>query len=168
VQPTGLRSAPVGSGNWFLCYLIPAFAILIALLLLANPIRFGQHIVGLIVACFAALVSIAGLLLLIVGNFKGAPMHIAGAAICAGSILLAINAIILKSNHMTRRSIIHAVFTPAIILILAIGTCRTASAGTITFSNDPGFVNPPGELKLETGDGRFDAKSVFSPIGQTD
>lgn len=95
VRPALARPLPTTP---ILAYALPVCAILLALVSLALPVLIGQYILGLIIACLAALGSVIGLVLLFLKRWTGTPIHLAGAAICATAILVCVNAILLQGS----------------------------------------------------------------------
>lgn len=95
-RPPLSRGSP--TENPILPYLVPACSIFVALFSMALPILLGQYVLGLIVACLAALGSVAGFVFLMLKKTKGVEIHVAGSVICVAAILLAINMLMLKGS----------------------------------------------------------------------
>lgn len=98
-RPIRSRSFPTDTPRW--SYVFPAGSILVGLLALALPFIIDQYVLGLILACLAMPVCIGGLVILFLKKWNGLPTHLAGLAICAAAILLAINVLLLKASIET-------------------------------------------------------------------
>ena len=104
-QPRPVPSKNLSATGSLLWLAIPTCSIVVASLSLVLPIFLGQYIVSLGLSFVAALVSVIGIALLALGRTKGHAVHLAGAAISAAAMLVAINAIILKSSIETNTAL---------------------------------------------------------------
>jgi flagellar biosynthesis GTPase FlhF len=95
-KPPLARSSSAASS--FLSILLPACSIIAAILSLALPIYLGQYVLGLVVACLALVGAIVGLILLLVKKWRGIPTHLAALAISVAGVLLAVNALLLRTG----------------------------------------------------------------------